>query len=293
MKRRLAFTLIELLMIVSIIVVLITILLPSVRSALEFPRRSTCLSNLKQIGIGLYNYQGANNGYMPPFCSGSNAAIPYDWIWPDTLAPYVDSNGKQAGPGVESGINYPGKSIWACPDAQINPDPDVVADYGTEFPTGGFRTNYANTCGSVATGTWQPAANNAGLIMSDGHRTSTSTFDSYKVCNRYTQMDSQSVLIFCGCYGCSADHGNPCGTSGGFPDPATLPRDWNANSVFPPTPSPVPGPGVIIIPFAHLHQTPALTVNGSVKGYGKGTQMGGGPNDTDTSGKDTWVPIVH
>ena len=282
-----AFTLVELLMIVSILGLLIMILLPSLKSAMEFPRRATCMNNLKQIGAGLTSYQGSNNGYMPPFCGDNGGG--YDWLWMDSLSPYVDSNGKQPGPGVESGnpagagvtsvVNYPGKSIWACPDAMPNPAPNVVAAYGTQYPAGGFRTNYANTCGSTAVGAWQPALNNAGLVLSDGHRQN-GTPDSYRISNRYNQMDSRSVLIFCGCYGCKADPG--------FPDPATLPSDWNLNAQIPPVV--VPGDGVIIIPFAHLRQTPALTVNGSVRAYSKGTQMGGDPNGMDPNGKDTWVP---
>ena len=69
--------------------------------------------------------------------------------------------------------------------------------------------------------------------------------------------------------------------------PASLPSDWNQNGAGPVT----PGDGVIIIPFAHLNQTPVLTVGGNVKSYGKGTQMGGDPNGNDTNGSDTWVPV--
>jgi len=287
MKRRRAFTLVELLMIVSILGLLLMILLPSLKSAMEFPRRATCMNNLKQIGVGLYNYHSSNNGYMPPFYSGATAGG-YDWIWTDSLAPYVDGD-KQPGPGVESGnpacagvqsvANYPGKSIWACADAMPNPDPDVVTAYGTQYPSGGFRTNYANTCGSVEVGAWQPSLNNAGLILSDGLRQNGSP-DSFRVPNRYNQMDSRSVMIFCGCYGCDAD--------AGLPDPATLPNDWNRNADTPPPLA--PGKGVIFVPFAHLRQNPGLTVSGNVRAYSKGTHMGGDPNGTDPNSKDTWVP---
>lgn len=262
MKQRVAFTLVEMLAVVSILGLLIAMMLPSFMGAMEFTRRTNCLNNLKQIGIGFYNYQGANHGCMPPFCSSADSS--YDWIWTDTLGPYTTS-GKAAGPGAQSGTNYPGKSIWACPDAQFNPATGVSA-------SGGFRTNYANTCGSLATDTWTPAPNNAGLVMSDGLHQSTGTFDSFRICNRYNQMDARSILVYCGCYGCGLDPG--------FPDPAGMPSDWNLSAKG--------TPDAVIIPFAHRDQNPALTVNGSVKSYGRGVKMGVGTGNRLTD--DTWVP---
>jgi prepilin-type N-terminal cleavage/methylation domain-containing protein/prepilin-type processing-associated H-X9-DG protein len=62
-SRRRGFTLIELLVVIAIIAVLIALLLPAVQAAREAARRSSCVNNLKQIGIALHNYHTALDAF--------------------------------------------------------------------------------------------------------------------------------------------------------------------------------------------------------------------------------------
>lgn len=107
-RRNAGFTLVELLVVIAIIGALVGLLLPAVQKAREAGRRSQCVNNLKQIGLGLQYYERAHGHYPPSYIrtsgnqSGTAAGISYPdanwngtpgWSWAVLLLPFIEQKG--------------------------------------------------------------------------------------------------------------------------------------------------------------------------------------------------------
>lgn len=95
---RRAFSLVELLIVIAIVVLLVGISLSGLQSAREASRRLSCAANLRELGLGLHHHHQAL-GVLPPFGGGPDSTASVAWGSPPEVKPYP-----RPGIGLASGF---------------------------------------------------------------------------------------------------------------------------------------------------------------------------------------------
>ena len=80
------FTMIELLVVITIFTIRVALLLPAAQQAREPERRSRCKNNLKQLGLAMHNYLDVNSSLT----IGVHAAWGQSWPW--TILPCMEQD---------------------------------------------------------------------------------------------------------------------------------------------------------------------------------------------------------
>lgn len=134
-RPRAAFTLVELLVVITIIGILIALLLPAVQAAREAARRMQCGNNLKQIALALHNYHQALGSFPP---GGITEGLPWTKsliCWSISILPYLehqslydkyDMNAYNEDPANKE-LREAFVSIYACPSESGVRDLDTPA----------------------------------------------------------------------------------------------------------------------------------------------------------------------
>ena len=131
-KSNIAFTLVELLVVISIIGLLAGLAVPAISNGLKSSKAGACLSNLHQIGVATMAYAADNSFKLPDAGAGSPE-------WATTLASFISTDTKSK------------KSIFVCPgcekQVQEGTATTVAVTYGMHgglMPKGGVASNLSS-----------------------------------------------------------------------------------------------------------------------------------------------------
>lgn len=134
-KTTIAFTLIELLIVIAIIAILASMLLPSLSRARDTARSIQCQSNMKQADLALISYANDNNGLVPHSYGGGPSGQGY-YSWNSLAYAYIN-------PAVEplSGTSVDKAKLY-CPSAEKTSY--MFTTYAINASAGGFPWDWWN-----------------------------------------------------------------------------------------------------------------------------------------------------
>ncbi|HEV2474679.1 MAG TPA: prepilin-type N-terminal cleavage/methylation domain-containing protein [Chthonomonadales bacterium] len=166
MSRRRGFTLIELLVVIAIIAILAAILFPVFAQARESARMTSCLSNMRQIGLALQMYMTDYDTTYPNIYQGWGIAgcvrpcgDQEGWNWRNAIQPYTKNKGLQScpsnpvdqptGPGLlppSNSSNWNGNGMGYAMDPQLTMPQSYAMNAGatTWCAVDDASTNWAN-----------------------------------------------------------------------------------------------------------------------------------------------------
>ena len=193
------FTLIELLVVIAIIAILAAMLLPALSQAKQKAQQTACLSNLKQLGVGLIMYAG-----------DSSDNVPVDLYVPGTTDPWecynlVSQNGTAGAPvdlttGANHGLFYTTKLIangqsFYCPSMGLGAPEQTKYAYANYVSASGLWPVYGYP-GNTG-GTWSPDLRSSYMYYpcSSQYITANVPTSGYIVAKKLGQLNANLVAM--------------------------------------------------------------------------------------------------
>jgi prepilin-type N-terminal cleavage/methylation domain-containing protein/prepilin-type processing-associated H-X9-DG protein len=150
-RGRPGFTLVELLVVIAVIGTLVALLLPAVQAARESARRSQCSNQLKQIGLGILNYESTHRVFPPTFTRGPDHHLL------TFLLPYVEQQAVYA--------KYTFAKNWSAAENKPARDTDIAVFMCPSAP--GQRKYISDYAAGtrIESGVWKPLVSAGALTM--------------------------------------------------------------------------------------------------------------------------------